>query len=190
MKKYLVLALCLFACATIHAEEPLTGQITGCPNSFEDSTDSSVSSAGNLLSSKEPMKFWGVFLRSSFENDAYKYGGNVEFEGAVVGKRGFGVDFSAGWGILWDPEFDMANCLFGLGPCYGVKISPACDLFIPAKLMCSVYFDENDETQTNWGVRINPTFLLGKGKCRFAVGAYGDFAEETSFGFTLGLTFM
>lgn len=34
---------------------------------------------------------------------------------------------------------------------------------------------------------VNPTLLLGKGNCKFAIGAYCDMMKETSFGLTLGL---
>ncbi len=188
MKKLLFFAMGLFTCLTSYANEPLTGQTLKTDAQWVQVEPTGDDGEPLDLKKDEVKGFYSVFLRSSLENEAYKYGGNVDMEGTVIIKNGFGVDFSFGWGILWDPKFDMTNALCGLGPCYGVKLAPACELYVPAKVMCSIYYGENDKTKTNWGVRISPTILLGKGRCKFAIGAFCDMFKETSFGLTLGIS--
>ncbi len=134
--------------------------------------------------------FYGLFFHSYLTNDAFKYGGIVEFEGAVLSKCGIGGDFSVGMPIQWKPEFSVTSALVGLGPCYGVKLSRICELYVPMKVMCSLWSDSNDNFKAAWSGRINPTILLGKNNVKFAFGAYCDIAKKTSFGLTIGLTYM
>ncbi len=151
-------------------------------------TEARFSASSNEPKDDETLGFYGVFYRCGLEDNAFKYGGLVDLEGAVIIKKHMGFDFSIGWGMTYKPDFDI-NCQFGLGPCYGTKLSDMLELYVPAKLMCLVYFDAKDNTKTSWGGRVNPTLLIGKSKCKLGVGAFCDFSKDTSFGLSLGLAF-
>ncbi len=151
-------------------------------------TDYITNDSENIILSKIERKdvlenFCGYMFQSSFENEAYKYGGNIVMKGDfMIGKSGWGVEFSYGMGVLWKPKFELANnFLATLGPVYGTRMSSAVDLHVPVKLLCVYNTDD-----IVWGCRISPTLLIGKGHLKFVLGAYVDMMSETSFGFTVG----
>ncbi len=153
-----------------------------------DDSDKYINTNENRID-ESPGGFCGIMVHSYMENEAYKYGANVEIEGAVIIKYGWGVGFSTGWDVLWKPKFDLANCKFSLGPLYATKVSPTVDFYIPVKLLSVWDIDENDKWHSKWGCRINPTFLIGKNQTKLAAGAFVDILDATGWGLTLGITF-
>lgn len=126
--------------------------------------------------------FSAVMFGGYFEDDIFRYGASIYMEGIVVVKH-WGGDFSVGWRTRWKP-FDIDYSEFGLGPVYMTKLGEDVRLYIPAKLMCQPYNDENDKIKLGWYGRINPMVRIGK----FVVaGLYADiFKYNTFFGLNIG----
>lgn len=161
-------------------------------------TEPIQSNRGNiLLSTKridEPQKNYsqypasrlGVNLHGYFDADIVKYGSNISFEGLCKGDSSpFGVDFSTGWNIMWNPKFDISSCVLGLGPFWSTKLSESVDLYIPVKLMCVATLDDNDKWHYVWGCRINPLICMQS----FTCGIFADIAKDAAFGLSFGFLF-
>ena len=148
--------------------------------------------------------YLGLMMHGDFENSVYKHGGLVGVEvGAAYDKwHNFGLAFSMGTYLHWDPFEANPYGVIQLGPCYGRRITPTFDVFIPVKLSCALndtseadrYAEELAEygieadtpSSTTWGCMINPTVMFGT-DFKIAVGLYALIQKETSYGLTLGL---
>lgn len=154
--------------------------------------------------SKGGIGYLGLMMHGDFENNVYKNGGLVEVEvGAAYDKwHNFGLAFSMGTYLHWDPFEANPYGVIQLGPCYGRRITPTLDVFVPVKLSCALndtseadrYAEEAAEygvevdtpSSTTWGCMINPTVMWGT-KLKLAVGLYALIQKDTTFGLTLGL---
>ena len=148
--------------------------------------------------------YLGLMMHGDFENSVYKHGGLIGVEvGAAYDKwHHFGLAFSMGTYLHWDPFEANPFFVIQLGPCYGRRIAPMVDVFVPVKLSCALndtseadrYAEELAEygieadtpSSTTWGCMINPTVMFGT-DFKIAVGLYALIQKETSYGLTLGL---
>ncbi len=154
--------------------------------------------------SNDAIGYVGVMMHGNFENSVYKNGGLVGLEGGYACNEwhNLGMAFSMGTCLHWDPFDANPYFVIQLGPCYGRRISPTLDVFVPVKLSCAIndtseadrYAEEAGEygieaeepSKTSWGCMINPTLLLGT-KFKVAIGLYALIQKDTSFGLTIGL---
>lgn len=79
-----------------------------------------------------------------------------------------------------------------LGPAIGYYFTPEIFISMPLDILCDVYFGDNDETKTAWGLALAPSVYIGrKGGVflgpQFTIGFSGD--SKISCGFRAGLYF-
>lgn len=133
--------------------------------------------------SRYPKGRYGVTVHGYFGADVIKYGANVSFEGLIKGDNSsIGVDYSMGWNVMWNPEFDLTSCVFSLGPFWCTRLDNV-DFYLPVKLLCVAYMDGDDKWHTNWGCRVNPLICINI----FSCGVFADLAKDATFGLSFGL---
>lgn len=140
--------------------------------------------------SSAPASRFGIVANGYFESDIIRYGANINLEGITLYDSGFGIDFSIGWDVFWEPKFELGSFVCGIGPAYGYKITETVDFYLPVKLLAvfTSYTDPNtnkDKTHLDWGCRVNPFICIRS----FSIGLYGDFAKGSSFGLSFGFLF-
>lgn len=125
--------------------------------------------------------FLAVLCGGYFEDDIFRYGASISMDAIAVVKH-WGTDIYFGAVTRWKP-FDFCG-EFGLGPVYMTKLGEDVRLYIPAKLMCQYYYDDNHKIKFGWYGRINPMVRIGK----FVVaGLYADISKyNTFFGLNIG----
>lgn len=79
-----------------------------------------------------------------------------------------------------------------LGPAIGYYFTPKIFISAPLDVLCDVYFGENDETKTAWGMALAPAVYIGSKAGvflgpQFTVGFSGD--SKVSCGFRAGIYF-
>lgn len=80
-----------------------------------------------------------------------------------------------------------------LGPAIGYYFTPKIFISTPLDVLCDVYFDDNDETKTDWGLALAPSVYIGGSKAgvfigpQFTVGFSSG--SKVSCGFRAGIYF-
>ena len=79
-----------------------------------------------------------------------------------------------------------------LGPAIGYYFTPKIFISMPLDVLCDVYFGDNDETKTAWGIALAPAIYLGK-KAGIFIGPQFQVGfssgSKVSCGFRAGIYF-
>lgn len=89
-------------------------------------------------------------------------------------------------------DSDYTSSVVKLGPALGYYFTPKMFLAVPLDLICDIYTNGNDETETAWGMSLAPTVYIGSGGGvffgpQFTIGFEGD--SDISCGFRAGIYF-
>lgn len=79
-----------------------------------------------------------------------------------------------------------------LGPAIGYYFTPKIFISMPLDVLCAVYFDDNDDTKTSWGMALAPSLYIGNKwgvflGPQFSIGFSGN--SKVSCGFRAGFYF-
>lgn len=167
---------------------------TSTDNTILNSKYKSVVASGMDFDSQRKSSTYEItYVASSFEN--VKLSGTYGISWSIlpwklVPRLYSGVHFSA-------PNFNfgLSDFIYGeirFGPVIGYYFTPYIFISIPLDVICDVYFDDNDETKTAWGLALAPSVYIGrKGGVflgpQFSFGFSGD--SKVFCGFRAGVYF-
>jgi hypothetical protein len=87
---------------------------------------------------------------------------------------------------------DYTTAVIKLGPALGYYFTPKIFISMPLDVCCSVYFGENDQTKTAWGMDLAPAIYLGN-KAGFFIGPQFSVSfsgnSKVNCGFRTGIYF-
>lgn len=139
-----------------------------------------VNSAASFEAERKK-NFYELFFSSSSFEDAKgsgTYGMSwTMYPWKIVPRLYAGIHFSP-FGFNFGLN-DLTCDVVRFGPSLGFYITPKILVSMPLDVMCTIYFDENDNEKTAWGISVSPAIYVGK-----KVGIF--FGPQLSAGFSDG----
>lgn len=175
------------------ATDVLTKIESSNENQNSQDINAEVSEASDFESKRKTVVYEITYAAGSFED--VKLSGTYGFSWTmlpweIAPKLYAGIHFSPlnfNYGLS-DFNYDEIR----LGPAIGYYFTPKIFISMPLDVLCDVYFSDNDETKTAWGMALAPAVYIGSKAGifigpQFTVGFSGD--SKVSCGFRAGIYF-
>lgn len=169
----------------------LTNKVSA--NKIQNNIDTEISESSNFASERKAGIYEITYAAGSFED--VKLSGSYGFSWTllpweIVPKLYAGIHFSPlnfNYGLS-DFNYDEIR----LGPAISYYLTPKIFISMPLDVLCDVYFGNNDETKTAWGMALAPAIYLGK-KAGIFIGPQFQVGfssgSKVSCGFRAGIYF-
>lgn len=200
----------------IYVGMELTVEVTAASDGKQNAAAPQSNPSGNAIFSSQSVSQNGDYS-SSYEDDFESARKESFFEFGYTATTFDDVKASGHYGFGWTAlnwklaerfyaglHFSPLNFNFGLvpsdyttdiielGPAFGYYITPKIAAVLKTDVLCELYFDENDNTKTSWGMGISPTLYVGD-KCGIFLGPFINFpfssGAKVDIGFSAGIYF-
>lgn len=171
----------------------LTNKVSANKTQNRNNVDTEISESADFESERKTGMYEITYAAGSFED--VKLSGTYGFSWTMLPWK-FAPNLYAG--IHFSPlNFNYGLSDFNydeirLGPAIGYYFTPKIFVSMPLDVLCDVYFGDNDETKTAWGMALAPAVYVGNKAGifigpQFTIGFSGD--SKVSCGFRAGIYF-